>query len=63
MKRILMILALGAVAPVFFAIAGEESSESANLSKVRLGDHWFGSQMTNDDLKGRVTLLEFWGFN
>ncbi len=63
MKRFLPVVALGAVAPVFFALAGEGDSEGANLSKVKLGEHWFGSQVTNDDLKGRVTLFEFWGFN
>lgn len=43
---------------------GEEGSTAESLlSKVKLGEHWSGPQLDVGDLKGRVTLVEFWGYN
>ena len=48
-----MLLALGSVA----------AAEVAPLDQVNLGEHWFGPKYSPDDLKGRVVMLEQWGFN
>ena len=36
---------------------------AANLKDVKLGEHWYGTELKNEDLKGRVVLMEFWGIN
>jgi len=28
---------------------------------LNLGKHWFGKQISRDDLKGKVVLFEIWG--
>ena len=36
---------------------------AANLKDVKLGEHWYGPELKNEDLRGRVVLIEFWGIN
>ncbi len=52
-----------AAAPVCFslALAGDPTGSKSVLDSVRFGDHWYGPKIGNDDLKGRVTLIDFWG--
>lgn len=47
---------LVAVALISFAAAGDVAIES-------LGTHLYGPQLTMEDLKGRVVLIEKWGVN
>lgn len=56
MRRFLIALALLAVSGV--AQAKVESLEGANL-----GTWWYGPKYTLEDLKGRVVLIEMWGYN
>ncbi|MGE0707136.1 MAG: hypothetical protein AB7N76_17025 [Planctomycetota bacterium] len=34
-----------------------------NLEGVNLGEHWYGPKRDKDELKGRVVMIEEWGFN
>ena len=39
-------------------------ADAPNLSKgFKFGEHWFGPDLTEEDLKGRVVLIEDWGYN
>lgn len=40
------------------SLAKVESLEGASL-----GEHWAGPKRSVDELKGRVVLIELWGFN
>ena len=62
LTAILLMLGLS-LAPAKSTFAEEESSGSAELAKVSLGTHWYGPEVNAEDLKGKVTLLVFWGFN
>jgi len=42
-------------------VQGEESKSL--LGSIRLGEHIYGPKVTQDDLKGRVVLIEYWGRN
>jgi len=59
MTSLLAVLLLG---PAAHLRAGEESDSGSELSKVTFGEHWYGANLKPEDLKGRVTLLAFWGF-
>jgi hypothetical protein len=59
----LALAALVAFAP--FGFPGEEPAAKGggtDIEKVKLGEHWYGPDLKVEDLKGRVVLLEFWGF-
>jgi hypothetical protein len=34
-----------------------------SLDGVNLGEHWYGPKRDASDLKGRVVMIEEWGFN
>ena len=38
-------------------------AQAQDLDKLRLGDHWYGDAWDTQSLKGRVVLMEIWGFN
>ncbi len=52
-----------AAAPVCFslALAGDPTESKSVLGSVRFGEHWYGPKLGTEDLKGRVTLIDFWG--
>ena len=54
-----------AALPLLCSLArAEESTDSkSELDSVRIGDIWHGPKLTNEDLKGRVVLIDFWGIN
>lgn len=53
------VTSLLAAASIFGARSGW--ALDASLKDVELGEHWYGPRWTNEDLKGRVVLFEFWG--
>jgi len=62
MRRLAILLALG-LGLNTAAVAEEESSDGAELSKVTLGQYWYGPEVDQQTLQGKVSLLVFWGFN
>jgi hypothetical protein len=60
-------LAAVSVAAIPFLTASNaaraEPKGEAAFDGVTLGEHWYGQDVSVDDLKGRVVLLEFWGYN
>ena len=59
-----LLLASVPLALLSTAMALEPKGEATGgLDGVNLGEHWFGPNLTLDDLKGRIVLLEFWGYN
>lgn len=42
---------------------GADYKLDAKIDGVRLGKSILGPEVSNDDLKGKVVLLEFWGIN
>jgi len=61
--RILVILSVLGLGLAAFTLAEDEGAGGAELSKVTLGEHWYGPKVELEELKGKVVLLEFWGFN
>ena len=37
------------------------AQESVSLKDVKLGEFWYGSKLSPEDLRGRVVLFELWG--
>jgi hypothetical protein len=37
------------------------AAPDTRVEGLRLGDYWYGSQITHDDLIGKVVLVELWG--
>ena len=60
--RNVLLAAVSLAAIPLTAVKAEPKGE-ANLAGVTLGEHWYGPDYTLDDLKGRIVLLEFWGYN
>lgn len=56
-------LCLGLFSLTRFARVEDGDDGKELLSKVSLGEQWYGPQIEVGDLKGRVTLIEFWGYN
>lgn len=71
MRKSVLLLAAALVAGV--GLAGVEFSANAleggqgtaapdtRVEGLRLGEYWYGSQITHDDLIGKVVLVELWG--
>jgi len=57
MRRMIPALLLALCLPAM-AEAKVESLEGASL-----GQHWFGPNWSLEDLRGRVVMVELWGFN
>lgn len=56
-------LATGLVlAAAALACAASPAAATA-IEDLQLGDLWYGPPITPDGLKGRVVVVEFWGFN
>lgn len=54
----------GVAAVAVTGIAGSAvRAETVKLQDaVRLGEHWFGPEVSMKDLEGRVVLIEDWGY-
>lgn len=39
----------------------EEPAKTSWISDLQLGDHWYGAEISHDDLVGKVVLFEIWG--
>lgn len=44
-------------------LSGAAFAKVESLEGVNLGEHWAGPKRSPDELKGRVVLIELWGFN
>lgn len=44
-------------------VPGLAEAKVTSLEGVNLGQHWYGPKYTEDDLKGRVVMIELWGYN
>ena len=62
MRKLMLLMAMG-LAPAVGLRAAEEASGEAEITKMSLGEHWDGTDFKPEDLKGRITLVAFWGFN
>ena len=62
MRKVMPLLVLGMV-PAAALRAEEEASGEAELSKTTFGEHWYGPDVSPENLQGRVTFVVFWGFN
>ena len=45
------------------AVAAAPAASATTIQDLTLGDTWYGEPITQDGLKGRVVVVEFWGFN
>jgi hypothetical protein len=63
MRITMLLLMAGCLAPAAHLRADEDTNAGSELSKVTFGEHWYGTDFKPKDLKGRITLLAFWGFN
>lgn len=52
-------LALGVAALCLLA----PFAEATTIDDLSLGETWYGEALKPADLKGRVVLVEFWGYN
>lgn len=59
MKISFMAAALGLV----LSFSGAAFAKVESLEGMRMGEHWYGPKLTESDLKGRVVMVEMWGFN
>lgn len=44
-------------------LSGVADAQVSSLQGGNLGQHWYGPEYTMDDLKGRVVMVEAWGYN
>ncbi len=44
-------------------LAPAAAASATTLDDLRLGEVWYGDPVTPDQMKGRVVVVEFWGFN
>lgn len=54
---------MAAAIGLVLGLSGAALAEVKSLEGVNLGEHWAGPKRSVDDLKGRVVLIELWGFN
>ena len=62
MTRTAAVLAVAAALIATPGAAGTENTSKIGAS-VRMGDHWYGPELSEKDLHGRVVLYEVWGLN
>ena len=66
MRALRNIMVAGALlAAVGLAVAGggqgPVKSDNVRVDELRLGEYWYGAQLTHEDLIGKVVLVEIWG--
>lgn len=59
MKLKSMAVALG----LLVSLSSAAFAKVESLDGVTLGEHWYGPKLSESDLKGRVVMIELWGFN
>jgi hypothetical protein len=65
-SRLRNVIVAGALAAAGgLAVAGQGQGpvegDVVRVEKLRLGEYWYGAQLTHDDLIGKVVLVELWG--
>lgn len=66
MRKSALLFAGALVAALGFAAHALESGQGSaapdtRVEGLRLGEYWYGNQITHDDLIGKVVLVEIWG--
>lgn len=46
---------------LLFSCSWGIAQEGDTLQNLRFGTHWYGPDVTQDDLAGKVVLFEMWG--
>jgi|TARA_R110002072_G_scaffold291678_1_gene459925 hypothetical protein len=59
MKLKHMAAALG----LLVSLSGAAFAKVESLEGMNMGEHWAGPKLSESDLKGRVVMVEMWGFN
>ena len=54
---------MAAALALVVGLSGAANAGVTSLEGINLGEHWAGPKRSVDDLKGRVVLVELWGFN
>ena len=62
MTRTAAVLAVAAALIATPGAAGTENTAKIAASD-RMADHWYGPELSETDLHGRVVLYEVWGLN
>ena len=58
MKRLAMLMVVGSM-----VLGGAGTAGAQGLDELSLGETWYGEHWDVADLKGRVVLMEIWGYN
>ena len=45
------------------SLSGAAFAKVESLEGMNMGEHWAGPKLSESDLKGRVVMVEMWGFN
>ncbi len=66
-KLVYLCILAGLVWPAAAPAGGSRTAKSdawakSRLGRTRLGEVWMGPAVTSDDLRGKVVLLDFWGY-
>ncbi len=56
-------LGLASLCLVAFVAAAAPTASAVGIEDLTMGDTWWGDTYKIDDLKGKVVIVEFWGFN
>ena len=54
-------LALGTAVAVADEGQGPVEGDVVRIEDMRLGDYWYGAEISQEDLVGKVVLVELWG--
>jgi len=59
----LLAIGLAAAAGLAWAEQGQGPIEGGDvrIEKLRLGEYWYGAPLSQEDLVGKVVLVELWG--
>ncbi len=63
MRALAVLVVVVLLASVLLATAGPVRARpsGAVIKDLRLGEHWYGREITIDDLEGKVVLFVLWG--
>lgn len=53
--------ALGLLVGLGLLGSASPGAQAATLGSLKMGEYWYGPNLSLEDLKGRVVLVEFWG--
>jgi len=54
-------LAIGAAFAFADEGVGPVEGDVVRIDDLRLGDYWYGAEISQEDLVGKVVLVEMWG--